>query len=72
MPGDLSIVGFDDTAPAGEGLTSIHQPLRDKGRIAAERLLGALGHEPPAAGSELLPTRLVVRDSTAQAPDSSK
>ena len=72
VPGDLSIVGFDDTAPAGEGLTSIHQPLRDEGRIAAEHLLGALGQEPPSAGSELLPTRLVVRDSTAQAPDSSK
>ena len=68
VPGDLSIVGFDDTAPAGEGLTSIHQPLRDKGRIAAEHLLGALGQEPPPAGSELLPTRLVVRDSTAQPP----
>jgi DNA-binding LacI/PurR family transcriptional regulator len=72
VPGDLSIVGFDDTAPAGEGLTSIHQPLRDKGRIAAERLLGALSREPPPAGSELLPTRLVVRASTAQPPDSSK
>ena len=72
VPGDLSIVGFDDTAPPGEGLTSIHQPLRDKGRIAAEHLLGALSQEPPAAGSELLPTRLVVRDSTAQSPDSSK
>ena len=43
VPGDLSIVGFDDTAPAGEGLTSIHQPLRDKGRIAAERLLARAG-----------------------------
>src|SRR5918999_683301 len=39
VPADLSIVGFDDTAPASEGLTSVHQPLRDKGRIAAERLL---------------------------------
>jgi len=71
VPGDLSIVGFDDTAPAGEGLTSIHQPLRDKGRIAAERLLGALGQAAPAATSELLPTRLVVRESTAQPPASS-
>ena len=39
VPADLSIVGFDDTAPASENLTSVHQPLRDKGRIAAERLL---------------------------------
>lgn len=64
VPGDLSIVGFDDTAPAGEELTSVHQPLRDKGRIAAERLLRALTPEPPAAPSDLLPTRLVVRGST--------
>ena len=65
VPGDLSIVGFDDTAPAGEGLTTIHQPLRDKGRIAAERMLGALGEGPPPGRGELLPTRLVVRGSTA-------
>jgi DNA-binding LacI/PurR family transcriptional regulator len=43
----------------------VHQPLREKGRIAAERLLGALTDDPPPAGVELLPTRLVVRDSTA-------
>jgi DNA-binding LacI/PurR family transcriptional regulator len=65
VPGDLSIVGFDDTAPAAEELTSVHQPLRDKGRIAAERLLSALGQDAPPASGELLPTRLVVRDSTA-------
>jgi DNA-binding LacI/PurR family transcriptional regulator len=65
LPGDLSIVGFDDTAPEGEGLTTVHQPLRDKGRIAAQRLLRALTNDPPARGSELLPTRLVIRGSTA-------
>jgi DNA-binding LacI/PurR family transcriptional regulator len=65
VPGDLSIAGFDDTAPAGEGLTSIHQPLRDKGRIAAQRLLLALADERPAGACEPLPTRLVIRDSTA-------
>ena len=65
LPKDLSIVGFDDTAPQGEGLTTIHQPLRDKGRIAAQRLLRALTDDPPAPGSELLPTRLVIRGSTA-------
>jgi hypothetical protein len=69
VPGgvDLSIVGFDDTAPEAEGLTSIHQPLRDKGRIAAELLLGDA-----SAGSELLPTRLVVRESTAKPPDAAQ
>jgi DNA-binding LacI/PurR family transcriptional regulator len=66
VPGDLSIIGFDDTAPASEGLTSVHQPLRDKGRVAAERLLGALSERPPPGAAELLPTRLVVRGSTAR------
>ena len=60
VPGDLSIVGFDDTAPASEDLTSVHQPLRDKGRVAAERLLSP----GPPGPRELLPTRLVVRGST--------
>jgi DNA-binding LacI/PurR family transcriptional regulator len=69
VPGDLSIVGFDDTAPASEGLTTVHQPLRDKGRIAAEKLLDALGGDPPPPGIELLPTRLVVRESTGPPSD---
>jgi DNA-binding LacI/PurR family transcriptional regulator len=64
VPEDLSIVGFDDTAPPAEGLTSVHQPHADKGRIAAERLLAALDGA-PAAALDLLPTRLVVRGSTA-------
>ncbi len=60
VPGDLSIVGFDDTAPPSEDLTTVHQPLRDKGRIAAERLLSP---GPPGPGV-LLPTSLALRGST--------
>jgi DNA-binding LacI/PurR family transcriptional regulator len=65
VPGDLSIVGFDDTAPAGEGLTTVHQPLRDKGRAATGRLLRLLAEPSSPPGRELLPTRLVIRGSTA-------
>jgi DNA-binding LacI/PurR family transcriptional regulator len=65
VPGDLSIVGFDGTAPASEGLTSVHQPQRDKGRLAAERLSAALAADPPAPRRHLLPTRLVVGATTA-------
>jgi DNA-binding LacI/PurR family transcriptional regulator len=65
VPRHLSIVGFDGTAPAAEALTSIHQPQREKGRLAAERLIAAFGPEPPAPASELLPTRLVEAGSTA-------
>ena len=69
VPEDLSVVGFDDipaaswTAPR---LTTVHQPIREKGRIAARRLIDLTrqtdGHRPT---TERLPTHLVVRGSTA-------
>lgn len=65
VPDDLSIVGFDDTAPASEGLTTVRQPHYDKGRIAGERLIDALGENPRPPRTELLPTTLVVRRSTS-------
>jgi DNA-binding LacI/PurR family transcriptional regulator len=43
----------------------VHQPQRDKGRLAAERLVRALGADAPAPRRELLPTRLVPRGSTS-------
>lgn len=54
----VEVVGFDATAP---GLTSVHQPLRDKGRAAGEHLLDALrGDRTPRR--TLLPVRLVIAD----------
>jgi DNA-binding LacI/PurR family transcriptional regulator len=67
VPGALSVVGFDDLPDsAGTGLTTVHQPLADKGRIAARLLLQALdGAITPASRVEL-PTRLILRGSTAR------
>jgi len=64
IPGDLSIVGFDD-APAAtlRGLTTVHQPLVEKGRTAGRMLLEAIEGGTPADVE--LPTELVVRASTA-------
>jgi DNA-binding LacI/PurR family transcriptional regulator len=67
VPGDLSIVGFDDSAPDTEGLTTIHQPLREKGRAGAELLLQLLSGGAADGSRVVLPTRLVVRGSTAPA-----
>jgi DNA-binding LacI/PurR family transcriptional regulator len=68
IPGDLSIVGFDDIPAASwttPRLTTIHQPIREKGRRAAHRLIQAIRagteHRPVV---EILPTRLVVRGTT--------
>jgi DNA-binding LacI/PurR family transcriptional regulator len=62
IPGDLSVIGFDDTPAAAEAqLTTIWQPHREKGETAARMLL-----EPDAQPARVvLPTRLVKRASTA-------
>lgn len=69
IPDELSVVGFDDIPAAAwttPRLTTVHQPIREKGRIAARRLIELTrspdGHRPT---TERLPTRLVVRGSTA-------
>lgn len=67
VPGDVAVIGFDDV-PAAEpaGLTTIRQPLIEKGRRGAEAILQAINGE--AVGTVLLPTTLVHRNSTARAP----
>jgi DNA-binding LacI/PurR family transcriptional regulator len=49
---------------ASSGLTTVHQPLADKGRIAARLLLQGLESATDRARRVQLPTRLVVRSST--------
>jgi LacI family xylobiose transport system transcriptional regulator len=69
LPEDLSVVGFDDIAPAqwvSPPLTTVHQPLRRMGAEAARIVLrAASGITEPAAPRLDLATHLVVRDSTA-------
>jgi DNA-binding LacI/PurR family transcriptional regulator len=72
IPGDLSVVGFDDIDLAGHvdpPLTTVHQPIRQKGADAV-RLLLAEVEQPGASRPEhvRLATRLVVRGSTAAVP----
>jgi len=66
VPGELSVVGFDDTPAALQArpaLTTVWQPHREKGEIAARVLLEGDSAEP----DRTLPTKLVVRASTAPA-----
>ncbi len=67
VPQDLSVVGFDDIPAArAAGLTTVRQPLVDKGREAAQLLLDIIGG---GAGREItLPTELVVRESSGPVP----
>ena len=64
VPEQLSVVGFDDAPPAApRGLTTIRQPLLEKGRAAGRMLFEAIEGGTPA--DVHLPTELVVRGSTA-------
>ena len=63
VPNDLSVVGFDDAENAvfsDPPLTTIAHPTVEKGRIAARMLF-----ESASPSQVVLPTRLVVRASTA-------
>jgi DNA-binding LacI/PurR family transcriptional regulator len=65
VPDDLSVVGFDDSEPAARlGITTIRQPHRRKGELAAQALIDVLAGGTPDPIT-VLPTQLVVRHSTA-------
>ena len=73
VPEALSIVGYDDIPEAARttpSLTTVHQPHVEKGRAAARLLLDQLAGR--KATSRLLPTRLVVRGSSAAPIDATR
>lgn len=68
VPDDLSVVGFDDIPAAAQAtppLTTVHQPHVEKGLRAGRALISQLAGEEPSS-SEVLPTCLIVRGSTAR------
>ena len=71
VPEDVSITGFDDLDLAREidpGLTTVHAPLEEMGRLTADYLLAAGAGDDPPLHLEL-PAELVVRGSTGPVPD---
>jgi LacI family transcriptional regulator len=68
IPGDLSVVGFDDSPLASRiwpTLTTIRLPIRDMGRLAASKLLPHGGREGAGAlEHSVVSPHLIVRDSS--------
>lgn len=65
VPGRVSVIGFDDHEMAGvTDLTTIAQPVRMQGELAARMLLDLLGTTEPTSREIVLPTRLIVRGTT--------
>ncbi|GAA0370258.1 DNA-binding transcriptional regulator CytR [Bowmanella denitrificans] len=73
IPGDISIMGFDDIRYASlmnPPLTTIHQPLEEIGQASMRLLLAQLSGKNSAPQHIQLPLQLVVRQSTGPAPES--
>lgn len=67
VPEDIALVGFDDLPHATEAkppLTTIRQPIQQKGYQAARLLLDLIEGQTTGPQQILLPTQLVIRAST--------
>lgn len=65
VPEDVSIIGFDDHEIASAlDLTTIAQPAREQGAVAADMLLDLIAGTADVSTEVLLPTHLVTRGST--------
>lgn len=71
IPRDLSVIGFDDSPVASRLwplLTSVHLPIHEMGRLAAQKLICRWADKSGAAEedkTEVIPS-LIVRESTAK------
>ncbi|MEV5611120.1 LacI family DNA-binding transcriptional regulator [Streptomyces sp. NPDC052225] len=69
VPGDLSVVGFDDSAfmtCTDPPLSTVRQPIEAMGRAAVELLSAQIQGTPTHLGELLFEPELVVRGSTAR------
>ncbi len=66
VPGELSVIGFDDIEMAAPvGLSTVRQPLRESGARGAARLCDLLHGRPVRPLRETLPLEVVPRRSTS-------
>lgn len=64
VPADLTVTGFDGIAEADRaGLTTVHQPVLEKGRAAGKLLLASADHGAPRVIT--LDTELRIRNTSA-------
>ena len=68
IPGDLSVVGFDDTPLASRlwpPLTTVRQPIKEMAETAARLLMDRLNGKAAQAPEAPFPCEIVVRESAA-------
>ena len=76
VPGDVSVVGFDDILSAAystPSLTTVRQPLLEMGKRGAQVLLDRIANRENDYPAEIvMAPELVVRESTGPAPTATK
>lgn len=71
VPDDIAIVGWDDVMTARyvePGLTTVRQPVRELGALAADRLHERITGAPVGDAPRVIPTSLVIRSSCGCPP----
>ncbi len=71
VPDDVAVVGFDDLPTATQLkplLTTVRQPVRDKGYRATELLLRQIDQSDAAPQHIILPASLIIRESCGAMP----
>lgn len=70
IPGDLSVVGFDDLpqSQVGRAITTVNVPLYNEGQLAASLLMDMIEGKPAPNREILLPVALAIRGSTTISP----
>ncbi|MDP2943325.1 MAG: substrate-binding domain-containing protein, partial [Candidatus Omnitrophota bacterium] len=66
IPGDISIIGFDDNPICTElfpQITTVRQPISEMGRLAAELMIKLMEGKEKGGIKKSLDTELVIRDS---------
>lgn len=72
VPDDISVVGFDDIDLASTikpKLTTVHQPIKEIGRMSAELLINQLENKSISVKEVVINHSLVVRDSCCRPPE---
>ena len=69
IPGDISLVGFDDNAVAKTvrpRLTSVRQPLEEMGEAACQILVERIRHPARANQHKQVPFQIIERESVRE------
>ncbi len=72
VPHAVSVVGIGDfrgSSAIEPPLTTVRLPARRIGQLAAETLIGQINREEAEQRDHIIPTQLIVRESSSQAPE---